>query len=626
MSINLPKTTIAIIKTGGIWGMTSILRANCCIDYTVPVEYGYARKISPARDISADISFPPNSISDSDFAQVIKQVKAHFEIFDVDIVTSFSALWSSNAQHKVAVFLCDVTLFDHSIEYNSFLTALLWKKEPKTETKDGYGNGILGNDDTAGIFLSDPAEDDAFPADICAIFTNNITWSQRTLLPHPDSIPFINPLANIGYQTISSIDNRTPDLIAGTITHEVGHSLGLNHHGKGTEEYHFGNDVWCPIMGGGNPSILLQQWSNGSYSGASNPNQDDVKKISDKAGFLKLKDKSILSALGAGRSAAFYFANHNYLISRRAKLISVLDIKEIKSVKTIEGMIGYPEDTDILKIILKAGTYEIGDFRHDDPTMSMMHVGFKILKSKIEFSKQSNPQNKTRTPKEEVSESCWCSAIHLAEIYPQNSKEGCVALYLPEEEAYSRPSFSNNNFVKYGSMPGSFDTQRKIEISLNKTSLIYLRVYGDELEDPETTGFPSYGSLGKYRVTIRKNGNDFNLNNILPQQTPPNCYATERIYCTHDGYSLDYIFFTQDPSDFSNNPAYDNSSDNPNAKKFSIVANGKIIEIPMLLQGKEYSLNETVENEDEKQIYFVKSSIDSQEKKQEFVMAPGWDY
>lgn len=625
MPINSPKTTIAIIKTGGTWEMNTILRLNCSIDYTVSVDQGYARKISQTRDISDHISFPPNQISDSDFTQIVKQVEAYFEIFNVNVVTSFSALWSSGSQHKIVVFLCDVTNFSHSLEYNSLLTALLWKFNGN-EFPDGYGNGQLLESDTVGIFLTSE-EDGATVADVCVAFTNSINWGPPVFLPHPDST-FLNPKRNITYQTISSVTNSNPNAIAETITHESGHSLGLEHHGIGTEEYYFGNGVWCPIMGGASPIRLLLQWSDGSYNGANNSQQKDAEKISQKAAFLKLTDNSLLSGMtGPGRSSAIYDGNStNYLLSRRAKLVSVSDVKQILGVDTIEGMIGYPKDTDILKIILKAGTYEIGDFRHEEPTMLMMHAGLKILRSRIEVSKQSDPQIQKRTPKESDPENCWCSDDYLPEKYPTNANESCVALMSPEEEVYSRPAFSSNSFARYPSLPSLFDTQRKIEFSLNKTSLIYLRVYGDELEVPGSTGFSKYGSLGKYRVTIRKNGNDFNLNNILPQQAPPNCYATERIYCTHDEYSLDYIFFTQDPSDFSNNPPYDNSSDNPNAKKFSIVANGKIIEIPMLLQGKEYSLNETVENEDEKQIYFVKSSIDSQEKKQEFVMAPGWDY
>jgi|GEM_PF-2017902 len=67
--------------------------------------------------------------------------------------------------------------------------------------------------------------------------------------------------------------------VAKAISHEVGHTLGLNHHGQGTEEYYRGHGTgetaWGPIMG----STFFRnvtQWSNGEYTNATNPGQDDL--------------------------------------------------------------------------------------------------------------------------------------------------------------------------------------------------------------------------------------------------------------------------------------------------------------------------------------------------------------
>lgn len=79
-------------------------------------------------------------------------------------------------------------------------------------------------------------------------------------------------------------------MIADTVSHEVGHTLGLQHHGDAANEYYAGHGIWAPIMGSG-PSDSVSQWSRGDYAGASNPTQDDLAIISDPAtgfGFIPL--------------------------------------------------------------------------------------------------------------------------------------------------------------------------------------------------------------------------------------------------------------------------------------------------------------------------------------------------
>lgn len=67
-------------------------------------------------------------------------------------------------------------------------------------------------------------------------------------------------------------------------SHEFGHNLGLTHHGRFGGTY-FGGDAgsgaedaptsWGPIMGTGY-DVHVSQWSDGDYTGATNPDQDDV--------------------------------------------------------------------------------------------------------------------------------------------------------------------------------------------------------------------------------------------------------------------------------------------------------------------------------------------------------------
>lgn len=75
-------------------------------------------------------------------------------------------------------------------------------------------------------------------------------------------------------------------------SHEMGHNLGLLHHGRknADEEYYAGhgsgNVSWAPIMGNGKRQVT--QWSNGEYADA-NKSQDDLRIIQNELG-LKTDD------------------------------------------------------------------------------------------------------------------------------------------------------------------------------------------------------------------------------------------------------------------------------------------------------------------------------------------------
>lgn len=81
--------------------------------------------------------------------------------------------------------------------------------------------------------------------------------------------------------------NGAEDLTAQTISHEVGHTLGLGHDGTPTSEYYFGHGSgatsWNAIMGGGSSSQVTQ-WSKGQYLNASN-SEDDLAIITTQNGF-----------------------------------------------------------------------------------------------------------------------------------------------------------------------------------------------------------------------------------------------------------------------------------------------------------------------------------------------------
>jgi hypothetical protein len=76
--------------------------------------------------------------------------------------------------------------------------------------------------------------------------------------------------------------NDTKD-IAEAVSHEVGHTFGLQHDGRSSpaEGYYAGQAMWAPIMGEGYGRPVTQ-WSRGEYASANNT-QDDVALIAARA-------------------------------------------------------------------------------------------------------------------------------------------------------------------------------------------------------------------------------------------------------------------------------------------------------------------------------------------------------
>lgn len=119
----------------------------------------------------------------------------------------------------------------------------------------------------------------------------------------------------------------SPRLLADVLSHEAGHTLGLEHQGTaggllgiGAEEYYAGHGIWAPIMG----SSLrhLTQWSASEYANPSRV-QDDVAVIAQH-GAPAIRDDHPAGPRGADR---------------------------VRRARTTGGVIGTRTDRDVFKLV-----------------------------------------------------------------------------------------------------------------------------------------------------------------------------------------------------------------------------------------------------------------------------------
>lgn len=91
--------------------------------------------------------------------------------------------------------------------------------------------------------------------------------------------------------------------LANTISHEVGHTLGLSHDGLSANapgcnvtdppsscEYYRGHGDWTPIMGDNLTTRRLTTWDKGEYTNSNRTSQDDIKTMRDYGGLEIVHD------------------------------------------------------------------------------------------------------------------------------------------------------------------------------------------------------------------------------------------------------------------------------------------------------------------------------------------------
>ncbi len=106
--------------------------------------------------------------------------------------------------------------------------------------------------------------------------------------------------------------------IAEAASHEVGHTLGLNHDGTSSLNYYSGHGNWAPIMGVGYSKDIVQ-WSKGEYTGANNL-QDDLAVMLTQGAVYRPDDHGSTSATATVLTADVIPILSEGVIEKRADL------------------------------------------------------------------------------------------------------------------------------------------------------------------------------------------------------------------------------------------------------------------------------------------------------------------
>lgn len=172
-----------------------------------------------------------------------------------------------------------------------------------------------------------------------------IVTTTKTAAPTAGGVAYLNSFSGAGAGSFSSdipcwaFNQNNVEIMAMTISHELGHTVGLSHDGTASATYYSGHGTgaasWGPLMGAPFNANLVN-WSKGEYFGANNTAEDD---------------NAIISAT---RNHFGFFAD-DYPNTRTSALLIDNEFGTVDRV----GIIGTQTDVDYFKINTFGGPLSI---------------------------------------------------------------------------------------------------------------------------------------------------------------------------------------------------------------------------------------------------------------------------
>ena len=576
------------------------------------------------------VNFP--AANHPNLSQIWERAAKKFEIFDVNVTTERSIfLATPNKNRRLCILVRRPSASEMDAAKYIGNTFQLNKSE-NGPLPYSFRRWLIGTmkdvDNRPGSLFFDGLgfAQDRFPRHLTKLANNYLTCITFTNF---SSATFYTSNGNWFDASSPSLRDYPTEIIGQTVAHELAHLVDLRHDTKGgkpgdsgPDSYYAGHGVWAPIMG--NPPMtngqVLDQWAINEYSLNTNK-ENDIEILGNELGFVKppcqtcdpappwqdrpnyyglkkfalLKDTECWDRDPGGVTAFTMKFGYN------VRIITNNDVQN----SSIEGMIGFPYDFDILKFILPKGSYQ---FKIDNiPSRnlgSMLDPQIDIINCQSHRPKKEGSQ---------IGRGVACDQNMLPGLYPEGINCQCISYdpcFSENEEEYTL----SQNF-------GEEDGFKAVtaSVKLSNRSIVYVRIRGGKEQTPDT-GWSRYGSVGKYKLEIKKNGQNLQSSD-LPYNPIPECRCQQfRICDDYVGFNNEGtpILYVQDEEE----PIGTQNQAEAHIKEMVIILEGKKTKQKFLVYGPPLPPGAS---EDGKFCLTILDPLTNECHRQEFVTGLTWE-